>query len=77
MGKTYLKKPSQSFELEICTGSYYLVFNFYQINRDGEIQTHNRLVIKALIPCQRTKLTKKLKLLGEILRYNLYYFLMG
>jgi hypothetical protein len=77
VGKTYLKKPSQSFELEICTGSYYLVFNFYQINRDGEIQTHNRLVIKALISCQRTKSTKKLKLLGEILRYNLYYFLMG
>jgi hypothetical protein len=77
VGKAYLKEPSQPFEFEICTDSYYLVLNFYQINRDGEIQTHNHLVIKALIPCQRTKSTKKLKLLGEILRYNLYYFLMG
>ena len=76
MGKIYLKKPSQSFEIEIFTGSYYFMLNFYQINKDGEIQTHNHLVIKALIPCQRTKSTKKLKLLGEILRYNLYYFLL-
>ena len=76
MGKTYLKGLSQPFDLEICTGSYYLVLNFYQINRDGEIQTHDRLVIKALIPYQRTKSTKKLKLFGEILRYNLYYFLI-
>jgi len=25
---------------------------FYQINMDDEIQTRDRLVIKALIPCQ-------------------------
>jgi hypothetical protein len=35
-----------------------LCFNFYQINEDGEIQTHNRLVIKALILCQKTILTQ-------------------
>jgi hypothetical protein len=29
----------------------------------------------ALIPCQRTISTQKLKLLGEVLRYDLYYFL--
>jgi hypothetical protein len=28
------------------------VLNFYQINKDGEIRTRDRLVIKALIPCQ-------------------------
>jgi hypothetical protein len=39
------------FGLETCTGPYYLVFNFYQINEDGEIQTRDRLVIKALIIC--------------------------
>jgi hypothetical protein len=27
------------------------VLNFYQINKDGEIQTRDRLVIKALILC--------------------------
>ena len=32
----------------------YLVLNFYQINRDDEIRTRDRLVIKILIPCQRT-----------------------
>jgi hypothetical protein len=51
------------------------VFNFYQINKDGEIRTRDRLVIKALIPCQRTISTQKVKLLGEISGYNLYYFL--
>jgi hypothetical protein len=39
------------------------VFNFYQINGDGEIQTRDRLIIKTLIPCQRTNLTQKLKFL--------------
>jgi hypothetical protein len=29
------------------------VINFYQINENGEIQTRDRLVIKALIPCQK------------------------
>jgi hypothetical protein len=29
----------------------------------------------ALIPCQRTISTQKLKLLGEVLRYDLYYSL--
>jgi len=51
------------------------MFNFYQINKDDEIQTRDRLVIKALIPCQRTISTKKLKLLGEVREYNLYYSL--
>jgi len=51
------------------------VLNFYQINGDGEIRTRDRLVIKALIPCQRTISTQKLKLLGEVLRYDLYYSL--
>jgi hypothetical protein len=50
------------------------MLNFYQINRNGEI-THNYLVIKALILCQRTSSTQKLKLLGEISRYDLYYSL--
>ena len=29
------------------------MLNFYQINKDGEIRTCDRLVNKALIPCQR------------------------
>ena len=40
--------------LEIYTSSYYLVLNFYQINKDGEIQTCDYLVIKVLISCQKT-----------------------
>jgi hypothetical protein len=48
---------------------------FYQINRDDKIQTRDRLVIKALIPCQKTISTQKLKLLGEDPEYDLYYFL--
>jgi len=63
------------FGLETCTGPLYLVLDFYQINGDGEIRTRDRLVIKALIPCQRTISTQKLKLLGEVLRYDLYYSL--
>jgi hypothetical protein len=47
------------------------VLNFYQINRDNEIRTHDCLVIKALIPCQRTNSTQKLKLLGKVSRYDL------
>ena len=58
-----------------CTGLHYLVLNFYQINGDGEIRTRDRLVIKALIPCQRTISTQQLKLLGEISGYDLYYSL--
>ena len=61
--------------LETCTGSHYLMLNFYEINRDDEIRTHDRLVIKALIPCQRTFLTQKLKMLGEVSKYDLYYSL--
>ena len=61
--------------LETCTGSHYLMLNFYEINRDDEIRTHDRLVIKALIPCQRTISTQKLKLLGEVSKYDLYYSL--
>jgi len=45
------RKP---LELETCTDPQYIILNFYQINRDDEIRTHDRLVIKALIPCQRT-----------------------
>jgi len=41
------------FELETCTDPHYLELNFYQINGDDEIRTRDRLVIKALIPCQR------------------------
>jgi len=39
--------------------NYYLVFNFYQINRDGEIRTRDRLIIKALILYQRNHLNPK------------------
>jgi len=28
--------------------------NFYHINKNNEIRTHDRLVIKTLIPCQKT-----------------------
>ena len=63
------------FGFETCTTPHYLVLNFYQINGDGEIRTRDRLVIKALIPCQRTISTQKLKLLGEVLGYDLYYYL--
>ena len=51
------------------------MFNFYQINRDDEIRTYDRLVIKALIPCQRTNSIQNLKMLGEVSRYDLYYSL--
>jgi hypothetical protein len=51
------------------------MFNFYQINGDGEIRTRDRLVIKALIPCQIIISTQKLKLLGKVLGYDLYYSL--
>ena len=64
------------FGLETCTDSHYLVLNFYQINRDDEIRTRDHLVIKALIPCQRTISTQKLKLFGEVLEYDLYYSLI-
>jgi hypothetical protein len=63
------------FGLETCTCSPYIVLNFYQINGDGEIWTHDCLVIKALIPGQRTTSTQKLKLLGKVPRYDLYYSL--
>jgi len=63
------------FGLETCICSYDLMLNFYHINEDGEIRTCDRLVIKVLIPCQRTNSTQKLKLLGEVPRYDLYYSL--
>ena len=49
------------------------MLNFYQINRDVEIQTRDRLVIKALIPCQRTNSTQLFKLLDEVLGYIYIY----
>jgi len=49
---------------------------FYQINEDSKIRTRDRLVIKTLIPCQKTNSIKKLKLLSEVSRYDLYYFLI-
>jgi hypothetical protein len=52
------------------------VLNFYQINKDDEIRTRDHLVIKALIPCQKIISTQKLKLLGEVPEYDLYYFLI-
>jgi hypothetical protein len=52
------------------------MINFYQINRDSEIRTRDRLVIKALIPYKKTNLTWKFKLLDKISRYNLYYSLI-
>ena len=51
------------------------MLNFYQINGDGKIRTRDRLVIKALIPYQRTISTQKLKLLGKVSGYDLYYSL--
>jgi hypothetical protein len=51
------------------------VLNFYQINRDGEIQTRDRLVIKTLIPCQKNISTQKLKLLDEISGYDAHFTL--
>ena len=59
-----------------CTNSYYFMCNFYQINRDSEIQTRDRLVIKTLIPYQRTISTEKFKLLSYVPIYNLYYYLI-
>jgi len=53
------------------------VLNFYQINKDSEIQIRNRLIIKTLISYQRTNLTQKLKLLGEVSRNDLYYSLIN
>jgi hypothetical protein len=51
------------------------VLNFYQINRNSKIQIRDHLVIKALIQCQRIISTQKLKLLGEVPIYDLYYSL--
>jgi hypothetical protein len=64
------------FVFKTCTSLHYLVLNFYQINEDGEIQSYDRLVIKALISYQITNSTQKLKLLGEVSKYDLYYFLI-
>ena len=61
------------FEFKTCTCIYYFLFNFYQINKNNEIQTSDRLIIKVLIPCQRIILIKKINLLIKILRYSLYY----
>jgi hypothetical protein len=44
------------FLLETCISLYYLVLNFYQINEDCEIQTHDRLIIKILILYQKINL---------------------
>jgi hypothetical protein len=76
------------FGLETCTGPYYFVLNFYQINRGwwdsnswllshqgSDTMSRDRLVIKALMPCQRTISTQKLMLLDEVLGYDLYYSL--
>jgi hypothetical protein len=49
------------------------VLNFYQINWDSEIRTRD--ITKALISYQITNSTQKLKLLCEVPKYNLYYFL--
>jgi hypothetical protein len=51
------------------------VLNFYQIIRNGKIQTRDRLFIKALILYKKTNSTKKLKLLDEVSKYDLYYFI--
>jgi hypothetical protein len=53
------------------------MFNFYQINKDSEIRTRDCLVIKILIPCQKIISIQYLKLLDEILKYNLYYSLIN
>ena len=45
--------PIKLFGLETCTVSHYFIFNFYQINKDDEIRTRDRLVIKILISCQK------------------------
>jgi hypothetical protein len=42
------------FWFETYTDPYYLVLNFYQIDEDDKIWTRDRLIIKVLIPCQRT-----------------------
>ena len=70
-----IKLLGEVLGLKICTDPLYLVLNFYQINGDGEIRTRDRLVIKALIPCQRTISTQQLKLLGKVSGYDLYYSL--
>jgi hypothetical protein len=51
------------------------MFNFYQINEDSKIRARDYFVMKALISYQKINSTKKLKLLYEVLRYNLYYSL--
>jgi hypothetical protein len=51
------------------------VINVYQINRDDEIRTRDRLIIKALILYQKTNSSQKFKPLGKVPEYNLYYFL--
>jgi hypothetical protein len=63
------------FRFETCINSFYLMLNFYQKNRDDEIRTRNHLVIKTLIPYQRTISIQKFKFLDKVLKYNLYYFL--
>ena len=50
LSKNHLNSKVQA---KTCTGSHYIVLNFYQINKDGEIRTRDHLVIKALIPCQK------------------------
>jgi len=51
-----------------------MIYIILQHTTSNESPLGDRLVIKALIPCQRTILTHQLKLLGEVSRYDLYYF---
>jgi len=51
------------------------VFNFYEINEDGEIRTRDRLVIKILISYQKINSIQKFKLLDKVPIYGLYYSL--
>jgi len=62
-----------SFELETYTNLFYLVFNFYQINMNNKIQTHDYLVIKTLKnSIQSNKLNIIYIILGNILLETLY-----
>jgi hypothetical protein len=64
------------FDLETCTVSHYFMFNFYQINKNSNIQTSDHLVIKILISCKKKKNSiQYLKLLNKTLRYIYIYML--
>jgi len=53
------------------------MLKFYQIIRNDEIRTCDRLVIKALILYKKINSTQKFNLLNEISKYDLYYFLIS